>query len=212
MALTVKKREDWKDGFLFIGNRLCLDFLNTFFSLNGQPHECLPNIPSLVRWLVAAGVIPSEHVDSLANQWENRPGTFAFLNLIREFREQFRAVLEGYEHGQAPDPRFISDLNKLLSQHPETSELYFVGSSVARRKRFNLQIPEDIFGPLADSIAGLFSDLDPTRIRQCATCPAHFYDNSKKGNRRWCSMAICGNKQKVAAYAQSKRAIQNAAP
>ncbi|MGH6682050.1 MAG: CGNR zinc finger domain-containing protein [Bradyrhizobium sp.] len=33
----------------------------------------------------------------------------------------------------------------------------------------------------------------------------HFFDTSKKGSRRWCSMNICGNKLKVAAYQRRKR-------
>ncbi|WP_082661594.1 CGNR zinc finger domain-containing protein [Terracidiphilus gabretensis] len=42
-------------------------------------------------------------------------------------------------------------------------------------------------------------------MRQCAVCVVHFFDTSKKGSRRWCSMNICGNKLKVAAYQRRKR-------
>jgi predicted RNA-binding Zn ribbon-like protein len=43
------------------------------------------------------------------------------------------------------------------------------------------------------------------RVRECEGCPVHFLDVSKKGSRRWCSMSLCGNKVKVAAYQQRRR-------
>ncbi|MBV9226183.1 MAG: CGNR zinc finger domain-containing protein [Acidobacteriaceae bacterium] len=55
----------------------------------------------------------------------------------------------------------------------------------------------------------MFSDTDPARVRQCESCVIHFYDTSKKRTRRWCNMQICGNKQKVAAYAQRQRIQKN---
>jgi predicted RNA-binding Zn ribbon-like protein len=43
------------------------------------------------------------------------------------------------------------------------------------------------------------------RVRKCDQCVLHFYDISKKGTRRWCSTQLCGNRQKVAAYAARRR-------
>ncbi|KRV46371.1 hypothetical protein AQ490_10630 [Wenjunlia vitaminophila] len=42
----------------------------------------------------------------------------------------------------------------------------------------------------------------PERIRPCANpnCVLHFYDVSKNGNRRWCSMAGCGNRAKASRH------------
>ena len=57
----------------------------------------------------------------------------------------------------------------------------------------------------AREAARLFADVDRNRVRKCENCVGHFYDNSKKGNRRWCSMQLCGNRLKVAAYAARKR-------
>jgi CGNR zinc finger len=40
------------------------------------------------------------------------------------------------------------------------------------------------------------------RLRMCASdeCKWMFFDRSKPGNRRWCSSALCGNRQKTRAY------------
>ncbi|MFE3169438.1 CGNR zinc finger domain-containing protein [Streptomyces sp. NPDC059224] len=39
----------------------------------------------------------------------------------------------------------------------------------------------------------------PDRIRKCANpvCPLRFYDTTKNGGRRWCSMGSCGNRAKT---------------
>src|SRR6516164_5368126 len=49
------------------------------------------------------------------------------------------------------------------------------------------------------------ASVDRTRVRKCGQCVLHFLDTSKKGTRRWCSMQLCGNRLKVAAYALRKR-------
>jgi hypothetical protein len=67
--------------------------------------------------------------------------------------------------------------------------------------------PEDLFAPMAHSAAMLFADVDRKRVRKCGQCVLHFYDTSKKGTRRWCSMQMCGNRLKVGAYAARRRAI-----
>jgi predicted RNA-binding Zn ribbon-like protein len=49
----------------------------------------------------------------------------------------------------------------------------------------------------------------PDRIRSCAhdSCVLHFFDTSRNGTRRWCSMATCGNRAKASRhYARSKDA------
>ena len=56
MALVDRKMScsDWNDGFLFVGNHLTLDFLNTRPVQNGEFVELLPDFSSLLRWLSAA--------------------------------------------------------------------------------------------------------------------------------------------------------------
>jgi len=45
------------------------------------------------------------------------------------------------------------------------------------------------------------------RIRTCAAddCILHFYDDSRSGRRRWCSMATCGNRAKARRHYEHKR-------
>lgn len=56
--------------------------------------------------------------------------------------------------------------------------------------------------PIARSAAAALAEDDPARLRRCAhpECWLYFYDTSRNGSRRWCSMATCGNRVKVGAY------------
>ena len=80
------------------------------------------------------------------------------------------------------------------------------GNASTKELWFDPHRPEDLFAPLAHNAAMLFADVDRNRVRKCAQCVLHFYDTSKKGTRRWCSMQMCGNRLKVAAYAARQRA------
>ncbi len=48
----------------------------------------------------------------------------------------------------------------------------------------------------------------PDRIRRCGhpDCVLYFFDTSKNGTRRWCSMAGCGNRAKAARHQARARA------
>jgi predicted RNA-binding Zn ribbon-like protein len=47
----------------------------------------------------------------------------------------------------------------------------------------------------------MLTEDDLSRLRKCANpeCVLYFYDVSKGGKRRWCSLDICGNKLRMAA-------------
>jgi predicted RNA-binding Zn ribbon-like protein len=46
-----------------------------------------------------------------------------------------------------------------------------------------------------------------SRVRNCARdgCSILFFDTSRSGRRRWCSMTACGNKAKVDAFRKRRR-------
>jgi predicted RNA-binding Zn ribbon-like protein len=197
---------DWRDGFLFVGNQLSLDFLNTRPVVDGAPVELLPDCASLARWLKAACLISAREGKRLEKSWSAQPAFVGMLREIRAFRERLRQAVLQMEAGATLSAAFIAKVNELLSAHPYTDELVQTDSGLARRKRFEPQRPLDLFAPVMDSVATLLTTPDKSRLRKCGSCVLHFYDTSKKGTRRWCSMNLCGNRLKVAAYTRRKRA------
>jgi hypothetical protein len=70
MSVTkVGRKYDSRDGFLFLGNHLALDFLNTRPVQNAETVELLPDFDALLRWFQAADLLSSGEATSLRQEW-----------------------------------------------------------------------------------------------------------------------------------------------
>ena len=196
---------DWRDGFLFLGNQLALDFLNTRPVENGVPTELLPDFPALVRWFEAAGLLSHAEGAVLEKKWQNSKRARDTVEALRAFRDKLRQRVLHWSHGGALDRSTVAELNRLMARHPIHMQLLLSGNDYRARMSFHPREPEDLFAPLLQSIADLFTTADRNRVRKCDHCVLLFHDTSKKGTRRWCSMQLCGNRLKVATYAARKR-------
>ena len=196
---------DWRDGFLFVGNHLLLDFINTRPVMADEPVEMLPDGSALARWLAAAGLVNERECARLVRRWA-APEFGTGVKELREFREKVRETVWKMEHGDHVSPGVLKRLNGLLVDYPDVDQVAQVEAGLERRRHFAPQIPEHAFAPLADAFADLLTATPVSRIRKCSSCVLHFYDTSKKGARIWCSMNQCGNRAKVAAFAGRKRA------
>src|SRR6266404_4006 len=83
-------KSDWKDGFLFVGNQLALDFLNTRPVQNGEPSELLPDFSALLRWFQAADLLNPRQVVSLQRQWGGSANAQRTTEAMRQLREKLR--------------------------------------------------------------------------------------------------------------------------
>jgi predicted RNA-binding Zn ribbon-like protein len=196
---------DWRDGFLFVGNHLALDFLNTRPVQNGEPMELLSDFSALLRWFQAAGLLSSREMVNLQRQSGESATARRTLDAMRQLREKLRKEILAWEGGAEVHRATMEELNRLMAAHPMLSKLQATGKAPSMELWFEPRQPEDLFAPLADSAAKLFASVDHNRVRKCGQCVLHFYDTSKKGTRRWCSMQLCGNRLKVAAYAARQR-------
>jgi predicted RNA-binding Zn ribbon-like protein len=200
---------DWRNGSLFVGNALALDFLNTRPVMKGEPHEMLPDGEALATWLAAAGLVRGGQVARLSRRWKGTRGVAAIQKLHR-LRENLRRVVLLMESGHAPPASFVEDLNRLLAAYPGVKQVVVSRSGLEHHTEFALEQPEQALGPIANAIADLLTGVDVSRLRKCQGCVLHFCDTSKKGTRIWCSMNLCGNRSKVAAFADRKRAERKA--
>jgi predicted RNA-binding Zn ribbon-like protein len=199
------RNSDWSDGFLFLGNHLALDFLNTRPVQNSEPVELLPDFDSLLRWFQAADLLSPSKATNLRQQWGESARAQQVVEAMRELRERLRKEILARERGGPVHRAAINELNHLMTKHPMLTRLKASGNASSTELWFDPHWPEDLFSPLAHSAAMLFARADRNRLRKCARCVLHFYDTSKKGTRRWCSMQLCGNRLKVAAYAARQR-------
>ncbi len=197
------EKTEWKDGFLFLANDLALDFLNTRPVMDGKDVEFLPDFPSLLRWFLAAGVLEKGDADGLLRSVP-KARALALRDLL-EFRERLRTEITNWEKSGKVSAAMMEDLNRQLAAHPMRIQLVQQGSALTLEDSFQPKVPADLLTPIAAAAARLLASADHTRVRRCDACVLHFHDTSKKGTRRWCSMDICGNRAKVAAYAARQR-------
>jgi predicted RNA-binding Zn ribbon-like protein len=198
-------RSDWKDGFLFLGNESVLDFLNTRPVQDRKPTELLSDFGAILRWFEAADLLDSEQVARLERQWEETTEAQKATEVMKDLRERWREEILAWEGGLAIRSQTLDELNRVMRMHPMLTRLTKNRTAYSTQLWFEVREPADLLAPLAYSAATLFATGDRKRVRKCANCVLHFHDTSKKGTRRWCSMQLCGNRFKVAAYAARRR-------
>ena len=204
-AAATKSNSGWKEGFLFIGNQLALDFLNTRPVQNGELLELLPDFRALLRWFQAAGLLTAGQAANLQERWGESARAQRALETARELREKLRKEILTWERGRAVHRSTVDELNRLMVEHPMRTRLKATRNGLSNELWFDPLQPEELFAPLAHSASLLFTETSRDRVRKCGQCVLHFLDTSKKGTRRWCSMRVCGNRLKVAAYAARQR-------
>ncbi len=206
LGSTAEQSDEWVDGFLFVGNHLSLHLLNTRLVSAEGPVELLSDTAALERWLKAADVPERVGQKKAVHVWPQSTSTKQFLEELLVFREKLRAAVLRFESGKDLQPTFLRELNRKLLEYPRRYIVVSDGDSTMRRTYLEACAPNDVWRALADSAAHLFTDIPAKRVRKCEGCIVHFYDVSKKGSRRWCSMHMCGNREKVATYRQKQRA------
>jgi predicted RNA-binding Zn ribbon-like protein len=191
----------------FVGEHLALDFLNTTATPRRTPIEWLGDGKDLVDWLERAGSIePSAAVKIRGS------GSDALDEVAREARE-FRRWLREFVAARKGKPlrataTAIAPLNELLARDSsfpwvEAAARDAEGrrAPVLRRVR-RWESPGELLQPIAEAAADLVCHQDFRLIRLCegSACTLLFLDRTKAHTRRWCSMAICGNRAKAAAH------------
>lgn len=193
--------EDWVDGFLMVGNHHALDLLNTHLVDDNGEHELLHDAEALVRWLHAS----EPTMPAVPRGWGRSEEAEKFREELLFFRESLRAAVKSVEAQKQPSEAFLRDLNHRLATHPVRLEVISKDGTLRRRQAKAESTSDALWSSILASTVDLIVDTNWSRVRQCENCVVHFRDVSKKNARRWCSMRLCGNKLKVAAYQKRQR-------
>lgn len=179
---------------LFLADNLALDFINTEYGVGDDRHDCFDDDRSVIAWLETAGVVP-EGVEAPPE----------LLAEARQFRDAARAVVHAAMKSSETD---LTVINRILERgRPETRLTW---DQDAQRYRVDVRSgadsPAGLLWPVADALVKLVTDEKFEYVRQCEAhnCILLFHDLSKSHRRRWCSMATCGNRMKVAAFRNRK--------
>ena len=113
------------------------------------------------------------------------------------------------------DLRALKPLNQLLGRDEQHGEIVTHASGGAAQFELRVnrrwQSAETLLMPIAEALARLVCEEDFTHVKACEgpRCTLMFADHTRGHVRRWCSMAICGNRAKVAAHRKRLKEQEN---
>jgi len=177
-----------------VGDHLALDMLNTEARDDGTAIDFWTSADDVLAWLsrqsiAAKGVV--NHQELLAQAHALRTLARRLIVRRQEGKSDTDADIAGlnrYLHASVSAPHLERDDEGQLKLTRTAS-----GATVAA-----------LLGPLAEAVAQLLVEGDFALVRQCEhpDCILWFYDRTKSHKRRWCSMAVCGNRYKAAQFRQ----------
>lgn len=190
------------DGHVFelSAGSLPLDLANTVDSrLSAEPKERLADYGDLVRWSVQAELLTSGGARRLLKKAARQKGQAAsVLRRGRVLREAIFELFSARARGAPPSAGAMGILNEELSR--SLVRLRLVKADPGYGWEWEDEDALDrMLWPVVRSAAELLTSDELDRVRECAadTCAWLFLDRSKNRSRRWCDMAVCGNRAKV---------------
>ena len=192
---------------MFLADALGLDFLNSVATPVDTAVDWIEDGEGLLAWLAQAQLVPAETLEALRKR--AMPGEFDNVAAqARGLREWFRGFVQ-QRKGRPLTSENLSELeplNRLLERdegfgrivarrHGHVSGLEFQSM---RRWRS----PEALLLPLGEALAKFVCEEDFSNVKACEgpACTLMFADHTRGRARRWCSMALCGNRAKQAAH------------
>ncbi|MFN7943868.1 MAG: ABATE domain-containing protein [Blastocatellia bacterium] len=188
--------------FYLVGNNLSIDFVNTRIRVSGAPKDLLESFEDLVAWAMKAELLDVSQAGALIRDWSGRPKAAQVFKRARQFREVLRELMTDLTQGAAIRPSALDAINAILREESGYAEVVRTGSGFEKRYHTDFSEPGRLIAPIAEAAADLLCYGNPAYLRKCETpeCEIFFYDITKNHGRRWCSMAICGNRAKAAAF------------
>ncbi|MEE4812790.1 ABATE domain-containing protein [Pseudomonas alliivorans] len=175
---------------LILADHPALDLLNTRMMIDGQRRDLLTGHASAIQWL--------EQVGLRSDAFDER-----LLDELQELRGSIEQLVQARLENRIADP---SRLNTFLLR--AVPQLVWEPSRGPELDRFCQRNATDrVVAEIAFAAAQLLAEGDSSLLRKCESheCSLMFYDRTKSHKRRWCSMALCGNRHKVAEFRKRKQ-------
>jgi predicted RNA-binding Zn ribbon-like protein len=192
---------------IFIADSLGLDFLNSIATPVDTPIDWLDSGDGLVRWLAQAKLVPADALDELKAR--AMPGELDNVAAqARDLREWFRSFVRKHM-GRPLTPKALHELeplNRLLGRDEAFSQIsrhrHDGGDRLELQVNRRWRSAESLLLPIGEALAKFVCEEDFANVKACEghSCTLVFADHSRRRARRWCSMAICGNRAKQAAH------------
>lgn len=185
-----------------LADHVALDLLNTIERADTTPHDHWQTDADVLAWLKQVALWPGD---------DRAAPPKGLATAARALREAVRLIVARRKAGAKPDLAPLNDALAAGGSHLAVHPLPEGGVRIARIHA--AANAAQCLVPLAEAAADLLAHGDFRRVRQCESdeCTLWFYDRTKSHRRRWCSMALCGNRHKVAAFRKREAAADEGA-
>ncbi|KPH00220.1 hypothetical protein AEQ67_08985 [Pseudomonas sp. RIT-PI-q] len=196
---------------IFVADAAALDFLNSIATPIDEPVDWIDDGAGWLEWLKQAGWVDDAVLERL--QAQAMPGEMEMVAAqARSLREWFRGFVLKYKGKplQASVLTELEALNRLLERDEKYTQITLqdgdaptLASQLQRRWRS----PDSLLLPLGEVLAQFVSNEDFSNVKCCEgpSCTLMFVDHTRGRKRRWCSMAVCGNRAKAAAHRERQK-------
>lgn len=199
---------------IFVADAVGLDFLNSIATPIDAPVEWIEDGEGLLDWLEQAQLVPAHALKSI--RAHALPGELdKVADQARSLREWFRGFVQKHKgHSlKTKDLGELEPLNRLLERDEVFSQVVQHKNghaSFALQHMRRWRSPEALLLPIGEALARFVCTEDFSNVKACEghACTLLFADHTRGHARRWCSMAVCGNRAKQAAHRNRLKAHQ----
>jgi predicted RNA-binding Zn ribbon-like protein len=178
-------------GYLFIGHNLAADFVNTEVISQQGRIDLLSEPKALKKWIIEAEC--GKNVACTQGELESA------IKLRKEIRHAFEQIVLGQTLSTI-------DLN-VFNKRSNQSIRNLIPEKDAYKFEVRLDTVDDVLALIALAFCDLLASPRLKSLRRCASdkCILFFVDTSKNQHRQWCSMDVCGNREKVKKHYERQR-------
>jgi predicted RNA-binding Zn ribbon-like protein len=186
-----------------VGGRLCLDFANSTDWDGLQPVEdALLTFEDAIDWALHVGLLHRRTAEELRVRAASEPKQAAdVVDDLKDWRRTIYVLFDELIGKGTASQASLDAANRLLLQTASAARLVQSAAGIACEPA-DRDLAAWLFGPIAWSLGDLLISGDLARVRRCPakSCGWLFFDESRSGKRRWCSMDLCGNRAKSRAH------------
>jgi predicted RNA-binding Zn ribbon-like protein len=192
---------------IFIADSRGLDFLNSVATPVDTPVDWIKDGEALLDWMAQASLVPAHVLSEIKAR--AKPGELdKVANQARELREWCRGFVRKHM-GKPLKPAALAELdslNRLLARDEGFSQIHRAHDEAGDRLQLQMtrrwRSAESLLLPIGETLAQFICEEDFSDVKACegTSCTLLFADHTARRARRWCSMAICGNRAKQAAH------------
>jgi predicted RNA-binding Zn ribbon-like protein len=184
------------------------ELVNTTYDPD-HPEGSLRSAKDVLAFLIETELVTAAEVLELRRALSDRSTADRFYDKAIELRTAITAALAAFEARRPVPEGVIALLNDALRAGAGYEQIVQRGRAAYDLTYHRISADlADAFVAIARATAQVLAN-PRSPVRKCANpeCTRHFYDDSRTGRRRWCEMAICGNRAKVSAFLERKRAV-----